>query len=657
MSVDEPGTTLEPNTTIEPGTTVGPTTSGSECAAFKPDPEQPFSRKVASITDDTVLDWQTASPEEVGLDADLLEELAEDVAVSSDVASLLVVRHGKLVLERYFNGSDAREANAIFSMTKSVVSLLTGIAIGDGVLTIDTAIGDVLPESLVGDHGDLRLLDLLTMSGGLAFPQEDGLWEWEPSDQPGEPSLVRTVLGYPSVAEPGTEFNYNSGLSHVLGAVVAEATGKSLCAYSADRLFGPLGIDIEDWWIEPGGYFISGNALTITPREIATLGQLVLQDGSWHGDQLVSSEWLQASLEEHWDLGCRGFPGVPPSHVGYGYQWWTRTMEGHEVWNASGFAGQDLMVVPDLDVVVVVTHHAVDYDPAHHDLIKPAPLIHALLPAIADVEALPTSCPDDRFTTWTIATDGTELAPVPDWPRGAVAWALSADGQLAIYSGVPDLNEEIYSMAPDGTGWTRLTRDFDTDTQPAWSPDGQWVAFMRGSPGESDLYVARSDGSETRQVTHFPGSEEFPTWSPDGAELAFIKNAAGARGFGSPGELWTIAIDGTNAKLVLEGPVASPMWSPDGTRIALETSTFPEAARVGYLDFRTGEVIELGTGALPRWSPGGDRIAYVAEGPNNYDVFVMDANGGNVRNLTSGDGFSTFPVWIDDGTILFMSRP
>jgi CubicO group peptidase (beta-lactamase class C family) len=645
--------------TLEQETTIDPTASGSECALFTPDPEQPFTREVVTFRDDTLLDWNTAPPDEVGLDPGLLEELADDVAVSSDVASLLVARHGRLVLERYFNGSSPAEANIIFSMTKSVVSLLTGIAIDDGVLTTDTAIGEVLPDGLVGEHGDLRILDLLTMSGGLDYPPDDGPWEWESSDQPGEPSLVRTVLEYPSVAEPETEFAYNSGLTHVLGAVVAEATGSSLCAYAADRLFGPMGIDVEDWWIEPGGYFIGGSGLTITPREIAALGQLVLQGGSWHDQQLVSPEWLHASVQERWDLGCRGIPpdGAPPNHVGYGMQWWTRNIDGHEVWNASGFAGQDLLIVPDLGLLAVITHHAVDYDPESRGEVKQAPLIHGLLLAVTDSEALPSPCMEDSFAAWTIGTDGTGAAPLPGWPRGPVAWSLSVNGELVVYSAIPDLNEEIYSMAPDGTGMTRLTWDFATDTQPAWSPDGEWVAFVRGTPNESDVYLVRSDGSETRQVTDLPGSEQFPTWSPEGTRLAFIRNTTDANGFGSPGELWTIGIDGSYAELLLEDPVAAPMWSADGSRIALETSTFPDAPRIGYLDVGTGELVELGVGALPRWSPDGDQIAFVAKGPDNYDIFVMDADGGDVRDVTNGQVFSTFPVWLDGDTLMFISRP
>lgn len=212
-------------------------------------------------------------------------------------------------------------------------------------------------------------------------------------------------------------------------------------------------------------------------------------------------------------------------------------------------------------------------------------------------------------------------------------------------------------MAPDGSGWTRLTRDFGTDAQPAWSPDGFWVAFVRGSPGVSDLYVVRPDGTETRRVTRFAGFEHHPTWSPDSTRLAFIMGPD-ANAYGVTGELWTIGIDGTDPTMLFAGPVAAPTWSPDGTRILFETSTHPDPGRIGYLDVATGEVVDLGEGALPRWSPDGRHIAYVVESAGALDVFTMDADGGNEFNVTNGEGVSTLPLWLgDDNQLLYVSRP
>ena len=260
-------------------------TFGAECASFAPDPEHPFFSTSESYPDRDVLDWERVDPGDVGFDASVLETAASDAALSADLASLLVVRDGKLAFERYFNGSGASEANNVHSLSKSILSLLAGIAIDDGVLELDTEIGTVLPADLVGDHGDLAVRDLLTMSGGSDLPNPESNYEWEPSTRPGEPSFVRAVLERPAVAEAGTEFEYSTGLTQVLSAVLTEATGESLCEFAARRLFGPLGIDVEEWWVEPGGYFAGGHDLFITPREVAAprSARPTRRDMGWSG--------------------------------------------------------------------------------------------------------------------------------------------------------------------------------------------------------------------------------------------------------------------------------------------------------------------------------------------------------------------------------------
>jgi len=142
---------------------------------------------------------------------------------------------------------------------------------------------------------------------------------------------------------------------------------------------------------------------------------------------------------------------------------------------------------------------------------------------------------------------------------------------------------------------------------PAWSPDGTAIVFARGYPASSDLYRMNADGSSTTRLTDFEGYEHSPT------------------------------------------------WSPGGTRIAFESRSL-EAPRINLFDIDDGTVTDQGPGSLPRWSPDGARLAFVSDRAGNLDVFVMDADGANVYQLTTGPERDTLPSWSPDGeTILYVS--
>ena len=626
---------------------------GEECESFTVDPEHAFFAINDTYTDPDPVEWETAAPGDVGLDEAVLEEAAANAALSGDIASLLVVRDGKLVFERYFNGSDASQANNVHSLSKSILSLLTGLAIDDGTLELDSTIGELLPSELVGEHGDLTVENLLTMSGGLELSEQDEAhYEWERSDEPGEPSFVRAVLERPSVTPPGSEFAYSTGLTQVLAAAVTEATGQSLCTFAAERLFGPLGIDVEKWWVETGGYFSGGHSLFLTPREVARVGQLVLQNGVWEDQQLVPSAWLEESLAERWDLGCLRFQ---PVHQGYGYLWWRYDRGGHEVWNASGFGGQALFIVDDLDLLLVLTHDTSDVEEGGHQQVSgPALLRHYLLDEPAEKGA--STCESQTFGVHTIKPDGTGRSQISGWPVGAGPSSWSPDGSsLAVAMDGRDLNSEIYVLATDGTLKRRLTHDFAFDAMPAWSPDGSSLAFMRGGPAQSDLYRVNADGTDLVQLTDFEGYEHSPTWSPDGTRIAFVWGHEDARGFGESGQLWMVGVDGSDPTLLLDESIGYPAWSPDGQHIALEIRG--DVTRIGVLDLSGGVVVDLGGGYVPKWSPDGAWLAFVADRGGNLDLFVMDADGNNEVQLTQDEAFDTFPIWSPDGdTILLMSR-
>jgi CubicO group peptidase (beta-lactamase class C family) len=639
--------------TLVPIASPGPSAAAiTDCGAFTVDPSHEFFTPTnVSYADPTPLGWPMGSPADVGLDAALLDAAADNVALSTDVQSLLVVRHGKLVFERYFNGSTAEEANSIASASKSILSVATGIAIDADLLRLDTRIDEVLAPGLVGAHGDLTVEQLLTMSGGLAHSEDpEYLSDVRPDGRP-QTSFVHEVLKWDSVAPPGSEFAYSTGLTQVLGAVLAEATGGSLCAYVTDRLLAPLGIDVEQWWVEPDGDFAAGHSVFITPRELARFGQFVLQGGTWEGEQLVSTAWLDRSLTERWDLGCR--PGLG-AHQGYGFLWWLYDAAGYRVWNASGYGGQEVWIAPDLDLVIVVTHDATRvYESGHHE-VSPGSVARAAIFPTTD-SPRPPRCPSGEFEGRTIHPDGTGRSAIADWPHNGLATSWSNDGsRLAIQLDGRDLSAEIYTVAPDGSDLTRITRDLAHDFVPAFSPDGARIAFARGEPATTDLYLVDSDGEGLAQLTDLEGFEHSPIWSPDGGRIAFVRGEGDVGGFGETGALWTVNIDGTNLELLLDERVGYVAWSPDGTRIVLELRG--DEVHIGVLDLSTGSLADLGPGFVPKWSPDGERLTFIRGTDDALDIYVMDADGANVVQLTDDPAFDTFPIWSPDGeTILFVS--
>jgi len=564
---------------------------GLECASFSSDPSNPWFAFNETYVDADPLDWPTADPADTGLDPARLEEAADAVALSPSAASLLIVQGGQLVFERYFNNFGPTDANGVHSLSKSVLSVLTGIAIDHGLLTLDTRIGDLLPADLVGEHGDLTVRNLVTMAGGVAVPDPEAAYEWEPGDTT---PFVQAVLEWPTVADPGTEFSYSTGLTMVLAAAITEAAGMPLCDFAAQNLFGPLGIDIDYWHVEVGGYFAGGDSLFLTPRDIARFGQLVLDDGAYDGHQLVSTAWLQESLSPAWELGCRARPPTPER---YGYLWWGYEIGGHDVWLASGSGSNDLAIVEDLDLVVVVTH---DTSEATNGMRVPAIALldDILLGDVTDEpNPSPTECSPDALTMARVTADGSSPpAAIPGWPPD-VAGPLSPDGDRLAFSQWFAGAWDLYTIATDGTAQIRVTHDGEPDAMPAWSPDGTVLAFARGEPPHSDLYLVAPDGSGLEQLTTLDGWENAPTWSPDGARIAFIHDTTDVHGWGSPGELWVINHDRTDLSRLRAEPTSNPAWSPDGAQIAFDS--IDGDGHIRLLDATTGAVTDLGPGRVP----------------------------------------------------------
>jgi len=279
------------------------------------------------------------------------------------------VRHGKLVFEAYASGADwiwgtdvgvvaydAAMPHDVRSVTKSVVSLLFGIALDAKLIAgIDEPVLSFFP-----DYPDLRtpekqrilLHHLLTMTDGL-FWNESVAFNSPLNDERqmyASPDQYRYVLERRVGYAPGTRWEYSSGATALLGKVIEKATGMRLDVFARQVLFEPLGIREVDWMTLANSDPIAGGGLRLRPRDMAKIGQLILNGGEWKGRRIVSAEWVKQSIEPRFE----GWSGMR-----YGYQWWSgfsKTAGGPLAWIAAiGLGGQRIFIVPALDLVLVST--------------------------------------------------------------------------------------------------------------------------------------------------------------------------------------------------------------------------------------------------------------------------------------------------------------
>jgi len=295
--------------------------------------------------------WPTASPESQGLDTAKLEQASAYITANCPTHySLLVVRNGYLVFERYYHGSYAAQSNNIKSMSKSVLSVLTGIAIQEGrIQGLDHKLSEFYPEyfhpGLDPRKERITLEHIMTMTAGFQFDEFGDSADKLFSSR----NWFQTLIEYPMSSEPGAVFNYNTGLTHLLSGILTKVSGMSTLAYANSRLFGPLGMTCTRWTQDPMGIYFGGSEVWFTARDLAKFGLLMLRNGQWDNREIVNAAWLRGSARIH----ARNLMGWPMGD--YGYLWWSKPQQGYPVTLASGYGGQYVFLVPDLDLMVVTS--------------------------------------------------------------------------------------------------------------------------------------------------------------------------------------------------------------------------------------------------------------------------------------------------------------
>jgi CubicO group peptidase (beta-lactamase class C family) len=332
--------------------------------------------------------WKTAVPEEHGVDSAIVASMVEEFK-GRNLHSFVLIRDGYLLAEGYNQNVTADSLQPMYSVTKSVTSAITGMLLGERILTgVDQKLKEFFPQVQRDTaKANISLDQVLSMKSGLEW---DNKGERSSNEMADSPNWLQYVLERPVTEQPGTVFKYNNGNAHLMSGVLQTALGVPISLYARSKLFGPLGITNMSWGLDPQGVTIGAWSLQLTTRDMAKFGLLYLHNGQWDNKEIVPKSWVEQSVQqrvaENYADGTRG---------GYGYFWWLKpvthtgnAMLDHDVFYAAGSGGQRIFIVPNLNLVMAVTgnNQKEDYMPESM-LVKAVLAVRSDQPLPANAEA------------------------------------------------------------------------------------------------------------------------------------------------------------------------------------------------------------------------------------------------------------------------------
>lgn len=275
-----------------------------------------------------------------------LQKVYEKAREITSLRSLLIQQNGNRIAEKYFRSGGPNKAMNTKSASKSIISLLTGIAVEKGLIkSVDDKISEYLPEYFESISDSVKrsitIKDLLTMRTGLETTSFHNYGSWVNSED-----WVAYALKQPMENRPGGDMMYSTGTSHLLSVIISKASGMSTRAFANKYLFGPMGIEAGGWDRDPQGYYMGGNNMALKPEAMLKIGQMVLNGGTWNGKRILSKEWLADSFRTYTRSNFNPYD--------YGYMWWNRKVAGYDTYFAWGYGGQYIFIIPELNSVVVM---------------------------------------------------------------------------------------------------------------------------------------------------------------------------------------------------------------------------------------------------------------------------------------------------------------
>jgi len=312
-------------------------------------------------------DWEISSLDKEGVDSTKIVKLIKNILAGEfpNTHSVLLVKNGKLILEEYFYGYDRDDIHYLASATKSITSILVGISLDEDMLkNVDQKVYEFFPDYQRTDWIDkkyeITVRHLLSMTSGIEWdenrPATDPQHDYYGMRRGGD--WMRYLFNKKMVAQPGQKFNYNGGLSALLGEIIRRTTGLNAEEFSERYLFDPLGISHYSWLKYNDGSINTGGGLLLKPRDMAKIGKMMLSYGKYNGKQIVSEEWITESSKNH------ALYIEHPLGSGYGYQWWRgeTNINGQTIktYFAQGLGGQFIFIVPSLKITAIFTSQLKD---------------------------------------------------------------------------------------------------------------------------------------------------------------------------------------------------------------------------------------------------------------------------------------------------------
>jgi len=307
-------------------------------------------------------DWETSSPEAEGMNATPLDNV-DAYCVEHGCRAVVVLRHGRIVWERYWGGWDKDSTDNSWSMAKSVTSALVGIAIHEGKIKgLDESASDFIPEWRGSNREKITVGDLLSMTSGLTWTMLYDPPSGDTVKMLGSADQVAYALNRQVYREPGTDWYYSDGDAQTFSRIIQAATGMPVGEYAREKLFGPIGMQDANWMTDNAGHAMTYCCIFSTARDFARFGYLFLRNGKWGDEQVVPADWVKTSTQ--------------PSQIenlSYGYYWWLVDFPNvpKDMYAAMGFATKRVYVIPSLDIVAVRLGEGDDLNWNDNTFLKP----------------------------------------------------------------------------------------------------------------------------------------------------------------------------------------------------------------------------------------------------------------------------------------------